>query len=58
MRLDSDRAGARAAAAVRGGERLVQVQVDDVESHVAGAGDPDQSIEVGPVVVKLHPLLV
>ena len=47
----SDRAGSGSAAAMRRGERLVQVEVDDVEAHVAGAGDADQRIEVRAVVV-------
>ncbi|HEU0318465.1 MAG TPA: hypothetical protein VFR49_14105, partial [Solirubrobacteraceae bacterium] len=33
---DGDRSGARAATAVRLAEGLVQVDVDDVEAHVAG----------------------
>ena len=35
---DADRPGPGPAAAVRGGEGLVQVQVDDVEAQVARAG--------------------
>ena len=37
MRGHADRAGARAAAAVRDRERLVQVEVHEVEAHVARA---------------------
>ena len=47
-----DRAGARAAAAVRLGERLVQVEVDDVEAHVARAATAHDRVEVRAVVVE------
>ena len=33
------RSGSRSTSAVGGGERLVEIGVDDVEPHVAGAGD-------------------
>ena len=39
------------AAAMRRGEGLVQVHVDAVKAHVAGADDAHNGIEVGPVVV-------
>ena len=45
---DRDRAGARASAAVRRGEGLVQVQVHDVEAHVAGAHDPRIAFRLAP----------
>ena len=48
---DGDRPTARAAAAVRLRERLVEVDVDDVEAHVAGPRDAADGIEVRPVVV-------
>ena len=48
---DRDRPAAGAAAAVRLRERLVQVDVDDVEAHVAGAGDAAHGVEVRAVVV-------
>ena len=55
-RLDAvghrDRAGARAAAAVRLRERLVQVEVDDVEAHVAGPRDAHDRVQVRAVVVE------
>src|SRR5215472_5148601 len=35
-----------------GGERLVQVQVHDVDAEVAGPGLPDQGIHVGAVHVE------
>src|SRR5699024_951647 len=51
-------AAARAAAAVGGGEGLVQVHVDAVEAHVAGADHAHDGVEVGPVVVAQAPGLV
>ncbi len=48
---DADRPGARATTAMRRREGLVQVEVDDVEAHVARARHPDQSVEVCAVVV-------
>ena len=42
----------RTAAAVRRGEGLVQVRVDDVDAHVAGPGDADEGVEVRAVVVE------
>ena len=47
-----DRPGARAAAAVRLRERLVQVEVDDVEAHVAGPRAAHHGVEVRAVVVE------
>ena len=49
---DGDRAGARAAASVRLRERLVQVEVDDVEAHVAGPGVAHHRVQVRAVVVE------
>ena len=49
---DGDRPAARAAAAVRLRERLVQVDVDDVEAHVAGPRDPADGVQVRAVVVE------
>src|SRR5438034_7847380 len=46
-----DRAASRTAAAVRLRERLVQVDVDDVEAHVAGSRDPAHGVQVRAVVV-------
>ena len=40
------------AAAVGLGEGLVQVEVDDVEAHVARAGDAHDRVQVGAVVVQ------
>ena len=49
----ADRAHARAAAAVRDAEGLVQVQVADVGADVAGAAEADLGVEVGAVHVDL-----
>ena len=46
-----DRPAARAAAAVGLRERLVEVDVDDVEAHVARPRDPADGVEVRAVVV-------
>ena len=51
MLLHTHRSGAWAASPVRRAERLVQVEVDDVVSHVAGTGHAHQSIEVGSIHV-------
>ena len=53
--LAPHRAAARAAAAVGGGEGLVEVEVAHVEAHVARPGHPHDGIEVGPVVVDEAP---
>src|SRR6185312_4204684 len=45
-------AGAGAAAAVRGGEGLVQVEVHDVDDEVAGAGLAAEGVYVGAVHVE------
>jgi hypothetical protein len=49
---DRDRPRPRAAAAVRLAEGLVQVDVDDVEAHVAGPRVAHHRVEVGAVVVE------
>ena len=46
-----DRAGARAAAAVRRAERLVDVEVHDVEAGLAGLEPAQDRVEVGAVHV-------
>ena len=48
-----DRADARAAAAVRDAEGLVQVEVRDVGAEPARLGQPDERVEVGAVDVDL-----
>ena len=52
VRLHADWAGARAAAAVGRRERLVEVEVDDVEAHVAEAGAAEEGVLVGAVAVE------
>src|SRR5262249_1063073 len=51
-------AGTGATAAVRLAEGLVEVDVDDVEAHVAGPRVPHHRVEVGAVVVERPPRLV
>ena len=51
-RGEHHRAGAGTAAAVRGGEGLVQVDVHGVDAEVAGADPADDGVEVGPVAVE------
>ena len=50
--LDRHRPGAGAAAAVRGGEGLVQVHLHDVHAHVARPGNAHQRVQVCAVHVK------
>jgi hypothetical protein len=45
---DADRAHARAAAAVRDAERLVQVEVADVGADVAGPAEPTCAFMFAP----------
>ena len=54
----ADRTRAGTAAAVRGGEGLVQVEVHDVDAEVAGPGDAEDGVEVGAVVVDQPARLV
>jgi hypothetical protein len=49
MRAHADRAHARAAAAVRDAEGLVQVEVGDVGAEIPGRGEADQRVQVGAV---------
>src|SRR4029079_2471305 len=51
-RRHGDRPGAGPAPAVRLGEGLVQVEVHDVEAHVAGTREAHHRVEVGAVVVQ------
>ena len=46
------RTGSRSAAAVRGGEGLVEVDVDHIESHVARQHLPEDRVQVRAVVVE------
>ena len=54
----ADRPHARAAAAVRDAERLVQVQVADVGADVARAAEADLRVHVRAVHVDLAAVLV
>ena len=47
----ADRARARAAAAVRCGERFMQVEVHDIDAQIARAGNAEQGVHVGAVAV-------
>ena len=58
VRAHADRADARAAAAVRDAERLVQVEVRHVGAELPRPGDADQRVEVGAVDVDLAAGLV
>ena len=56
--LAADRARAGAAAAVRRGERLVQIQMDAVKAHVAGAHDAHDGVQIRAVIVAQAARLV
>ena len=56
--LHADRAGAGAAAAVRGGEGLVQVDVHHVKAHIAGTDYAHYGVEVRTVVIEQTARLV
>ena len=58
MAAHRDRTDARAAAAVRDAERLVQVQVRDVGAELARLGEADERVEVRAVDVDLAAGLV
>ena len=58
MLRHADRAHARAAAAVRNAERLVQVEVADVGADVARAAQADLRVHVRAVHVHLPAVLV
>ena len=58
VRRDADRSHARAAAAVRDAERLVQVDVADVGADRRRAGQPDLRVHVRAVHVDLAAALV
>ena len=53
MRLDADRSHARAAAAMRNAERLVQIEMADVGAVIAGPRQADLSVHVGAVEIDL-----
>ena len=49
---DRNRSGPGAPAAVRRAERFVRVEVHDVHAEVAGPGDAQNRVHVGPVEIK------
>ena len=53
MRLDADRSHARAAAAMRNAEGLVQVEMADIGAVIAGPRQPDLRVHVGAVEIDL-----
>ena len=58
IRADRDGPRTRPAAAVGRGERLVQVEMHDVEAHVPRPDHAEHRVEVGPVVVEQAPHVV
>ncbi len=58
MFRDADRAHAGAAAAVGDAEGFVQIQVTDIGADVAGRGESDLRVHVGPVHVNLTAIVV
>ena len=58
MRLDADRAHARAAAAMRNAERLVQIEMGDVGAVIAGPRQADLRVHVGAVEIDLSAMAV
>ncbi len=54
--LHADGAGAGPPAAVRGRERLVEVDVEDVDAHVSRTDDAGQGVHVGAVHIEQAPL--
>ena len=58
MCCDSYRSGARATATVRCGEGLVQIQVQDVKSHISRPGHTHKRIHIGPVVIEQSSTIV
>ena len=58
MRLHADRAHARAAAAMRNAEGLVQIEVADVGAVIAGPRQPDLRVQVGAVEIDLAAMAV
>ena len=58
MRLHADRAHARAAAAMRDAEGLVQIEVADVGAVIAGPRQPDLRVHVGAVEIDLSAMAV
>src|SRR5882672_6783374 len=53
MRPDADRAHARAAAAMRNAEGLVQIEMADIGAVIAGPRQADLRIQIGAVEIDL-----
>ena len=51
---NADRPGARTSSPVRSGECFVQIGVNDVDPHVAGACHTDESIQVRAITVEVR----
>lgn len=58
MRLDADRPHARTTAAMRNAEGLVQVEVRNIRTDIAGTGETDHGVHVGAVEIDLTAMLV
>ena len=58
MRLDADRPHARAAAAMRDAEGLVQVEMADIGAVIAGPRQADLRVQVGAVEIDLSAMAV
>src|SRR5690554_7373861 len=49
---DSDGPASGTAAAVRRGKRLMQVQMNNIKTHLGGTGDAKQGVQVSAVVIE------
>ncbi len=58
MTLDANGACSRTASAVGGAERLVQIEVHDVVSHVTRPGYPHERVQIGAVHIHETPGLM
>jgi len=58
MRPDADRAHARAAAAMRNAEGLVQVEMADIGAVIAGPRQSDLRVQIGAVEIDLPAMAV
>ena len=58
MRLDADRSHARAAAAMRDAERLVQIEMRDIGAVIAGPRQADLRVQIGAVEIDLSAMAV
>ena len=58
VRFDTNRPHAGATAAMRNAKRLVQVQVADIATHIAGPGKPHHRVHIGPIDIDLTAMIV